>query len=50
VACSLAGPLTSRPLRWLLAVAGCLGAAIGAIEVAVPAFADAAGTPRPPAC
>lgn len=41
----LAGPLTSRPLRWLLAVAVCLGVAIGATEVAVPALADAAGEP-----
>lgn len=42
---SLAGPLTSRPLRWLLTVAACLGVAIGGIEVAVPASADAAGSP-----
>ena len=41
----LAGPLASLTLRWLLAVSALLGVAIGAVEVAVPAFADAAGSP-----
>lgn len=41
----LVGPLGSRALRRLLAVGACLGAGIGGIEVAVPAFATAASRP-----